>query len=124
MLLQADKALSLLDKESPVGGLRRSIRQTDTICLRGAGRPVRHDPVASPQDGTPTKQVSDKTRPQNRCGNLWAMICRQDNETRALDAHKASCAAPISMGRGEIPVELCQQPSVFCLFLFTIILLL
>ena len=38
------------------------------------------------------------------------MICRQDNETRALDARKASCAAPISMGRGEIPVELCQQP--------------
>lgn len=31
---------------------------------------------------------------------------RQDNETRALDARKASCAAPISMGRGEIPVEL------------------
>ena len=124
MLLQADKALSLLDKESPVGGLRRSIRQTDTICLRGAGRPVRHDPVASPQDGTPTKQVSDKTRPRNRCGSLWARMHRQDNETRALDAHKASCAAPISMGRGEIPVELCQQPSVFCLFLFTIILLL
>ena len=38
-----------------------SIRQTDTICLRGAGRPVRHGPVASPQDGTPAKQVSDKT---------------------------------------------------------------
>ncbi len=31
-----------------------------------------------------------------------------------MDARKASCAAPISMGRGEIPVELCQQPSVFC----------
>ena len=30
-----------------------------------------------------------------------------------MDARKASCAAPISMGRGEIPVELCQQPSVF-----------
>ena len=60
MLLQADKALSLLDKESPAGGLRRSIRQTDTICLCGAGRPVRHDPVASPQDGTPTKQESDE----------------------------------------------------------------
>ena len=27
-----------------------------------------------------------------------------------MDARKASCAAPISMGRGEIPVELCQQP--------------
>mgnify|MGYP007005372758 CR=1 FL=1 len=85
---------------------------------------MRHDPVASPQDGTPTKQVSDKTRPRNRCGSLWARMRRQDNETRALDARKASCAAPISMGRGEIPVELCQQPSVFCFFLFTIILLL
>ena len=31
------------------------------------------------------------------------------NETRALDARKASCAAPISMGRGEIPVE--PQPA-------------
>ena len=106
MLLQVDKALLFLDKESPAGGRRRSIRQTDTICLCGAGRPVRHDPVASPQDGTPTKQASDKTRPQNRCGSLWARMRRQDNETRALDAHKASCAAPISMGRGEIPVEL------------------
>ena len=53
----------LFDKESPAGGLRRSIRQTDTICLCGAGRPVRHDPVASPQDGTPAKQESDKTGP-------------------------------------------------------------
>ena len=35
-------------------------RQTDTICLRRAGRPVRHDPAASPQDGTPTKQESDE----------------------------------------------------------------
>jgi len=29
-----------------------------------------------------------------------------------LNARKALCAAPISMGRGETPVELCQQPSV------------
>ena len=28
-------------------------------CLCRAIRPVRHDPVASPQDGTPTKQASD-----------------------------------------------------------------
>ena len=67
---------------------------------------MRHDPVASPQDGTPTKQVSDKTRPQNRCGSLWARIRRQDNETPALNALKALRGAPISMGRGEIPVEL------------------
>ena len=82
------------------------MRQTDTICLCGADRPVRHDPVASPQDGTPTKQVSDKTRPRNRCGSLWARIHRQDNETPALNALKALRGAPISMGRGEIPVEL------------------
>ena len=67
----------------------------------------------------PTKQVSDKTRPRNRCGSLWARMRRQDNETRALDAHKASCAAPISMGRGEIPVELCQQPSVLPISFYT-----
>ena len=119
MLLQADKALSLLDKESPAGGLRRSIRQTDTICLRGAGRPVRHDPVASPQDGTPTKQVSDKTRPRNRCGSLWARMHRQDNETPALNALKALRGAPISMGRGEIPVELRPAAIRFLPLLFS-----
>ena len=31
---------------------------------------------------------------------------RQDNETPALNALKALHGAPISMGRGEIPVEL------------------
>ena len=77
---------------------------------------MRHDPVASPQDGTPTKQVSDKTRPQNRCGNLWARIRRQDNETPALNALKALRGAPISMGRGEIPVEL--LPAAACFFCF------
>ena len=117
-------SVSLLDKESPAGGLRRSIRQTDTICLCGAGRPVRQDPVASPQDGTPTKQVSDKTRPQNRYGSLWARMHRQDNETPALNALKALRGAPISMGRGEIPVELRPAAIRFCLFNFQINLLL
>ena len=80
---------------------------------------MRHDPVASPQDGTSTKQVSDKTRPQNRCGSLWARMRRQDNETPALNALKALRGAPISMGRGEIPVELCQQPSVLPISFYT-----
>ena len=82
---------------------------------------MRHDPVASPQDGTPTKQVSDKTRPQNRCGNLWARIRRQDNETPALNALKALRGAPISMGRGEIPVGGCQPPSGFAIIYSEII---
>ena len=62
------------------------------------------------------------TRPQNRCGSLWARMRRQDNETPALNALKALRGAPISMGRGEIPVELCQQPSVFCLLFFNTVL--
>ena len=49
------------------------------------------------------------TRPQSRCGNLWARTRRQDNETPALNAFKALRGAPISMGRGEIPVE--PQPA-------------
>ncbi len=56
------------------------------------------------------------TRPQNRCGSLWATMYRQVKDTRALNARKALCAAPISMGRGETPVELCQQPSVSASF--------
>ena len=80
---------------------------------------MRQDPVASPQDGTPTKQVSDKTRLLNRCGSLWARMRRQDNDTPALNALKALRGAPISMGRGEIPVELCQQPSVLPISFYT-----
>ena len=75
---------------------------------------MRHDPVASPQDGTPTKQVSDKTRLRNRCGSLWARMHRQDNETPALNALKALRGAPISMGRGEIPVRLAATSRLFC----------
>ena len=80
---------------------------------------MRHDPVASPQDGTPTKQVSDKTRPQDRRGSLWARMHRQDNETPALNALKALRGAPISMGRGEIPVELRPAAIRFLPFLFS-----
>ena len=53
-----------------------------------------------------------KTRPQNKRGSLWATTYRQVKDTRALNALKALRAAPISMGRGETPVELRQQPSV------------
>ena len=39
--------------------------------------------------------------------------------TPALNALKALRGAPISMGRGEIPVELCQQPSVLPISFYT-----
>ena len=44
--------------------------------------------------------------PQSGRGSLRARTYRQVKDTRALNALKALCAAPISMGRGEIPVEL------------------
>ena len=39
-----------------------------------------------------------------------------------MNALKALRAAPISMGRGEIPVELCQQLSVFVSFVYSMVL--
>ena len=43
---------------------------------------------------------------QKQSGTLSAMTVATLKDTPALDALKASCGAPISMGRGEIPVEL------------------
>lgn len=56
--------------------------------------------------------ASDQHQTASGRGSLRATMYRQVKDTRALNAHKALRAAPISMGRGEIPVELCQQPSV------------
>lgn len=39
------------------------------------------------------------------------------NDTPALNALKALRGAPISMGRGEIPVGRCQRPSGFAISL-------
>jgi hypothetical protein len=44
---------------------------------------------------------------------------RQDNETPALNALKALRGAPISMGRGEIPVELRPAAIRFLPLLFS-----
>ena len=46
---------------------------------------------------------------------LPAMTVATDNDTPALDALEASCGAPISMGRGEIPVRLAATSRLFCL---------
>ena len=71
--------------------------------------------LLSPQSLSALRGPDDRaihTRPQSRRGSLRATTYRQVKDTRALNAHKALRAAPISMGRGETPVELCQQPSV------------
>ena len=49
---------------------------------------------------------------QKQSGTLLATTIGTLKDTPALDALKVSCGAPISMGRGEIPVGGCQPPSV------------
>ena len=53
-----------------------------------------------------------------RSGTLLATTTGTFNDTPALDALKASCGAPISMGRGEIPVRLAATSRLFCLRVF------
>ena len=48
-------------------------------------------------------------------GTLLAMTIGTLKDTPALDALKASCGAPISMGRGEIPVRLTAASRLPCL---------
>ena len=48
-------------------------------------------------------------------GTLLDMTIGTLKDTPALDALKASCGAPISMGRGEIPVRLAATSRLFCL---------
>ena len=48
-------------------------------------------------------------------GTLLAMTIGTLKDTPALDALNASCGAPISMGRGEIPVRLAATSRLFCL---------
>ena len=52
---------------------------------------------------------------RKQSGTLSAMTTGTLKDTPALDALKASCGAPISMGRGEIPVRLAATSRLFCL---------
>ena len=75
-------------------------------CQREPGGRFRHDLLAG---------TSDKETPEKQSGTLPAMTVATDNDTPALDALKATCGAPISMGRGEIPVRLAATSRLFCL---------
>ena len=55
---------------------------------------------------------------QKQSGTLLATTTGTLKDTPALDALKASCGAPISMGRGEIPVRLAATSRLFCLRVF------
>ena len=71
---------------------------------------ARHDPHGKEDLGERFSQFASV------CGITDGHDLRSANDTPALNALKALRGAPISMGRGEIPVELRQQPSVLPLF--------
>ena len=73
---------------------------------------ARHDPHGKEDLGERYSQFA------TAYGTAGGNDLRSANGTPALNALKALRGAPISMGRGEIPVELCQQPSVSLLFIF------
>jgi len=75
---------------------------------------VRHDLPPGSERSTPGRKAGVAARGRGRTGQV--------KDTRALNALKALRAAPISMGRGEIPVELCQQPSGFAYFVYSMVL--
>ena len=74
---------------------------------------ARHDPHRKETLGERYSQFADAS------GTAFGNDLHSDNDTPALNALKALRGAPISMGRGEIPVELCQQPSVLPISFYT-----
>ena len=74
---------------------------------------ARHDPHRKETLGERYSQFADAS------GTAFGNDRHSDNDTPALNALKALRGAPISMGRGEIPVELCQQPSVLPISFYT-----
>ena len=72
---------------------------------------ARHDPHGKEDLGERFSQFASV------CGITDGHDLRSANDTPALNALKALRGAPISMGRGEIPVGCCQRPSDFVAFI-------
>ena len=72
---------------------------------------ARHDPHGKEDWGERFSQFASV------CGITDGHDLRSANDTPALNALKALRGAPISMGRGEIPVGGCQPPSGFVAFI-------
>ena len=74
---------------------------------------ARHDPHGKEDLGERFSQFASV------CGITDGHDLRSANDTPALNALKALRGAPISMGRGEIPVGCCRRPSGFVAFIKT-----
>ncbi len=102
-LVQADKEPMLHIEKSRIRGINKADRYVR------AGVSQRTAPAMIFRTGGSETSVAPK-----QSGTLWAMTTGTPNDTPALDALKASCGAPISMGRGEIPVRLAATSRLFC----------
>ena len=76
---------------------------------------ARHDPHGKEDLGERFSQFASV------CDITDGHDLRSANDTPALNALKALRGAPISMGRGEIPVGCCQRPSGFAIIYSKII---
>ena len=103
-LVQADKEPRLhLEKGAAAAALHRA----DGYIRAGASHAAA-SAMISHMGGSETDAVPKQS------GTLWATTTGTLKDTPALDALKASCGAPISMGRGEIPVRLAATSRLFC----------
>ena len=74
------------------------------VCKAEYGEELPHDFTAETVDAKYLKSAATCTKRRSTL-----------KDTPALDALKASCGAPISMGRGEIPVRLVATSRLLCL---------
>lgn len=74
---------------------------------------ARHDPHGKEDLGERFSQFASV------CGITDGHDLRSANDTPALNALKALRGAPISMGRGEIPVRLAATSRLFCLRIYS-----
>ena len=101
--MQADKEPMLHIEKSRIRGTNKADRYVR------AGVSQRTAPAMIFRTGGSETGVVPK-----QSGTLLAMTIGTLKDTPALDALKASCGAPISMGRGEIPVRLAATSRLFC----------
>ena len=92
--------------------LENSIEPDNKTERSKAQQMARHDPHGKEDLGERFSQFASV------CGITDGHDLRSANDTPALNALKALRGAPISMGRGEIPVGCCQQPSGFAMITF------
>ena len=109
VLLQADKAYCSLTKKAAFGA-QHNRQRVHSVCIEpGGGYAMTAFLLWGKAERELPRRKTSLAACRRRHTNGY-------NDTRALDALKASCAAPISMGRGETPVRLQLTAARFCLF--------